>query len=495
MTRSTLHLIATILLAFSGCAAPPLAVAQEADASAPLAPEAAAPEAAAPEAWFNLAHLDFLGEDVVVDGDSMRFIHIYAEAPDWRFVGDDDEGLACVDDAARAAVVYLRHFETTGDAASRRKAVRLLRFIRHQQAASGLFYNFVWDRALRPNVEHANSRADAVSWWTSRAVWALGVGAELLADAEPEEAALDLAAVRRVEPHLDSLLARYGEMAVSPESGPAGRPLSVPYPQWFVNGIGGDATSELLLGLVAVRARRADGLWRGARPPVRGGSRAHAPGRPRHVPLRRARLVAGLVARLGQQPDAGAGGGRLGRPRLASAAEASAVAEARTLFAHLLVEGWQHEMLFPTHSAREFEQIAYSVRTVAVGLVRLHEATGDPDYLTMAGLAASWLTGNNAAGAVMADPATGRGYDGILSPTVTNGNAGAESTIEAQFTLLEVERDPRSARWLGARGDAPRTVVLDGRTLRLRAFHAPDGVTRRRRARPRRQHVVHSRRP
>ncbi|WP_243664207.1 hypothetical protein [Rhodothermus marinus] len=32
-------------------------------------------------------------------------------------------------------------------------------------------------------------------------------------------------------------------------------------------------------------------------------------------------------------------------------------------------------------------------------------------YATMAGLAASWLTGNNEAGVAMYDPATGRGYD------------------------------------------------------------------------------------
>lgn len=436
---------------------------------------AASPASAQPTAWFNLAHLDFLGEDVVVDGDTARFIHIYAESPDWRFVGDDDEGIACVDDAARAAVVYLRHFEATGDAASRRKAVRLLRFIRHQQAESGLFYNFIWDRALRPNTEHANSRADGVSWWTARAVWALGVGAEVLAQSAPVEASASLAAVRRVEPHLDRLLARYGETAVREESGPAGRPTSAPYPLWLVNEIGGDATSELLLGLVALE--RAAPTPAGARR-----VRLFADGLAR---TRRGDLRTFPFGGFASWPGSWHGWGNSQTQALAEAADAglvsdssrdAAVGEANTLFAHLLVEGWQHEMLFPTGSAREFEQIAYAVRTVAVGLVRLHALTGEDRYAVMAGLAASWLTGNNAAGAVMADPETGRGYDGILSPTRVNPNAGAESTIEAQFALFEVDQVPAAARWLGATGSAPRTAIVGGRTVRLRAFRATDGT-------------------
>jgi hypothetical protein len=68
----------------------------------------------------------------------------------------------------------------------------------------------------------------------------------------------------------------------------------------------------------------------------------------------------------------------------------------------------------------------------------------------MAGLAASWLTGNNVGRFEMYDTQTGRGYDGIGSPTDMNDNAGAESTIEALFTILEVERFAESTRWMHA---------------------------------------------
>src|SRR5690606_37601757 len=76
---------------------------------------------------FNLSHLDHLGEDVAHDNTrNIRIIHISADAPEYAWTGDDDEGIACVDDAARAGVVYLRHFELTGDESSLEKGKALV---------------------------------------------------------------------------------------------------------------------------------------------------------------------------------------------------------------------------------------------------------------------------------------------------------------------------------------------------------------------------------
>ena len=443
-------LLAATALALSACASTPRVTERR---EAPAA------------SGFNLAHLDFLGEDVVLPGapaDTLRFVHIYAEAPDWRFVGDDDEGIACVDDAARAAVVYLRHFEVTANESSRRTAVKLLRFVRHQQAPSGLFYNFVWDRALRPNTDFRTSVADSVSWWTARAMWALGTGARVLAGTP--EAAADVAAVRRVEPHLDGLLARYGQTAM--EDGKV-------FPTWLIARTGADATSELLLGLVEIeRAAPTEAGTRRARQFAEGlgmlrfGSLAASPWGGH------AAWTGGWHGWGNSQTMALAGG--VASRVLEPSALESATAEAKTLVPHLLVEGWRHEIDYATGNERTFEQIAYDIRPAAVGLVRLHAATGDARYGVLAGLTAAWFSGDNVAGAVMADPASGRGYDGILAPDRINGNAGAESTVEAQMTLLEVGQDAAAAPWMHARGAPPRSGTAAGRALRYRVWTTPD---------------------
>ncbi|MBI2427883.1 MAG: hypothetical protein HYV29_03655 [Ignavibacteriales bacterium] len=119
----------------------------------------------------------------------------------------------------------------------------------------------------------------------------------------------------------------------------------------------------------------------------------------------------------------------------------SARREADGFSARLLVQGFKREFdVADSSKKREFEQIAYDLRPMVVGLIRLYEATGEKKYLSMAKIAGSWFFGNNAAASPMYDPVTGRGYDGIRSAAEVNKNSGAESTIEALMALLELEQ-------------------------------------------------------
>ena len=84
--------------------------------------------------------------------------------------------------------------------------------------------------------------------------------------------------------------------------------------------------------------------------------------------------------------------------------------------------------------------------------------------------AASWFTGNNVAGETMYASQTGRGYDGISGPNAVNKNAGAESTIEALFTVLEMERIPDARTWMQAEAGPREVAVREGKNLVYRLF-------------------------
>lgn len=419
-------------------------------------PSPAEPLAARPDTLLNLDHLDALGETVAREDTTYRIIHIYAEALDYHWVGDDDEGIACVDDAARAAVVYLRHYEATADAASRAKAEALLRFVMYMQTDRGLFYNFVWDNDLTINRTHPNSRADKFEWWAARAVWALGEGARVLRTVNPTLADACARHLRRTLPHLDALLARYGQTLDDD-----GRTV----PRWLVREHAADATSELLLGLAALGEaypddeiqQRIDRFAEGIALMQYGSMRTFPYGA--HASWRE-----GWHGWGNTQTQALTTTGHL----------ATAVREADHFYPRLLVDGWLHSLRFDTGEVRRFEQIAYATRCVAVGLIRLYETTGEARYATLAGLAASWFTGNNVAETPMYDPDHGYGFDGITAPDTINRNAGAESTIEANFTLLEVERHPAARRWLHATGEAPQSLVKGGTEYRYRVFTTGD---------------------
>ncbi|SHL03035.1 hypothetical protein [Rhodothermus profundi] len=406
----------------------------------------------------NLAHLEHLSEDVVRGDSVLRLVHIYAEAPDYRWVDDPDEGAACVDDAARAAVLYLRLYELTGNDTFRHTAEKLLRFVLYMQRADGLFYNFVYSNQLDINTTHPNSRAEPFGWWASRAVWALGMAADVLQEANPALASQAARAARRALVHLDrTWLVRYPRTRRV-----QGRLL----PEWLVYRYGADASSELLLGLIRLQNATPDTmLARMIRQLAEGMQMMQYGSMARHPYGAHASWI-----------DTWHGWGNAQTQALAAAGYLqSARYEAEHFYPRLLVYGWMYAMsLDDSTRVQRYEQIAYAVRCVAVGLIRLYEQTGEVRYAILAGLAASWLTGNNEAGVPMYDPATGRGYDGIRGPGEVNYNAGAESTIEALYTLLEVYRHEPARRWLYARGTSPVEVTRDGVRYAYRVFRVQE---------------------
>ncbi|MEO1021444.1 MAG: hypothetical protein AAFW89_02795 [Bacteroidota bacterium] len=405
------------------------------------------------ESTVNLSHLDYLGETMERGGEQFRMIHIYADAPSYAWVGDDDEGQACVDDVARAAVVYLRHFELTGNTESAEKAKELLRFVRYMQTDEGLFYNFVWDNTLRKNTEHENSVADKVNWWAARAVWALGVGARTLAEYDSSFTQLCLTSIEEIYPKIDAMTSSYPNTK---------RINGYEMPTWLISETGSDASSELLLGLNATHQLTGDMKYKTLINKLGEG-------------IARMQYGNSTEASYGAFISSEGGWHGWGNSQTMALAEAglidAAKKEADNFYTRMLVEGWLHSFpLDNPENTREFEQIAYATRGVAVGLIRLYEATKNEDYAILAGLAASWFTGNNVANARMYIPLHGYGYDGIDGPEDVNNNSGAESTIEALFTILEVENHLLSNKWLYASSDGPYSLTLGENLYRYRMY-------------------------
>jgi hypothetical protein len=89
--------------------------------------------------------------------------------------------------------------------------------------------------------------------------------------------------------------------------------------------------------------------------------------------------------------------------------------------------------------APAFDQQPIEVAAMADACARAAAVTGDGAWLRGVELAAAWFSGDNDAGAVMWDPPTGGGYDG-LHAAGPNLNQGAESTIALISTLQHARR-------------------------------------------------------
>jgi len=396
----------------------------------------------------NLSHLDALCQDIPFAGRSCTIVHIYADAPDYQWTDAAEEGVACVDDVARAAIVYMKAFDA-GVHGNVQRIKGLLNFVLAMQAADGEFYNFIRSD-LSINKTSDTSRK-AFAFWAARGYWALGSGTAFFQHKDPAFADTLKQAFLKCRRPLGELMRRYGQF-VDIEG--------KRYPDWLLMHHAGDATSELLLGLAAfLRVENTPLLASYARKLAAGIIAMHIQDHPIMAGAFESwpgiwhawgnSQVQALTALAETLPD----------EALKKAAVASADRFLSRLAAGRLISGFD----FSSNAIKIYPQIAYDVRTTALGLLALYRTTKEPRYAVLAGLTASWFCGNNISTSVMYDQATGRVYDGIDKKGV-NRNSGAESTIEGLYTLLQIEAEPLAASWLDARtiGDVHSFFNDDG---------------------------------
>jgi multiple sugar transport system substrate-binding protein len=358
-------------------------------------------------------YLEHLVLDATVNKQPVRVVSLYAEAPDYKPTGsperDGFEGIASVDDAARATVAYLRAYETTGDVRARDQAISLLNFVSSMEKGDGEFVNFI-DASGRQNLNAVSSRK-SMSFWAARSVWGL-------AEAERVLGPKDSMQVKNFRPVLDRAVTR---MQRDIDAG-------------HLIGGSATATAEGLLGLLALqRAEPSPSL--GALAGRAATLLISLSDKPWHAWGDRSTEALATAAVV------------LNRPEFTKAAKR----EADTLWSKFLLAGQVPAEISSDGTAKWFPQIAYGIGPIVEGYLALAEATGDRRYAIFAGLTASWFVGANAAHIDMYDEKTGRTFDGIdgPSPVKVNRNAGAESTIESLIALQSVASSPEASEYMG----------------------------------------------
>jgi hypothetical protein len=440
------------------------ATAAPAARTAPAPAVLPAPAAAAGTALTNLAHLNFLLADVplkTVEGHSTYQLaeHPAAQAP-WTYAdrkpdgsytrmggGDLDpatghwsQGAFNADDIARTAVVYLRHWQQTGDPASKERAFQTLRSLTYLQTTSGSNAGNVvlWqqsDGTLTPSakpVELPDPSDSAESYWLARTVWALGEGYAAFASADPAFAAF---LQERLHLALGSLnkqsLGKYG----SYDTADGAR-----VPGWLIAG-GADASAEAVLGLAAyVKSAPADGAATTALSRLSEGIAAMSAGSAGEwpfgaiLPWNKSRTL--WHAWGGMAPAAVATASAvLEKPQLLAAA----VRDSAQFTPQLLAAGGPDNAWSPTPGEA---QIAYGADSRVQGLVATAKAADAPGLLDLAAVTAGWFFGANPSGSPAYNTATGTAIDGIEPDGRVNPNSGAESTIHALLTMLALDADP-----------------------------------------------------
>lgn len=422
----------------------------------------AAPQADPVGTLANTSHLDFLLDQASPAGEPGHTTYRLAEEPaltfPWTYAdarpggaferigggsldpatGHWSQGAYNADDVSRAAVVYLRHWQQTGSAASREHAYELLRSLAYLQTSSGPNAGNVvlWiqpDGTLNPSaepVELPDPSDSGPSYWLARTIWAFGEGYAAFASEDPAFAAFLQERLQLAVDAVDrQVLSSYGEYTVAD---------GLRVPSWLIVD-GADATAEAVLGLSA---------YVGSAPSDAGAAEA----------LRK--LAEGVAAMGGGDADAWPYGAILpwaqsrsmwhawGSQMPGSLAAASVALDAPSLLRPAVVDsarfvpvlltgGGADNGWLPTPTERV--QIAYGVDSRLQSLLAVGAAADRPAFDELAALTAAWYFGANPAGEPMYDPATGVTFDGVAADGAINRNSGAESTIHGQLSMLALD--------------------------------------------------------
>jgi hypothetical protein len=295
------------------------------------------------------------------------------------------EGIACVDDVARAAVLGLRVFEMTGSQTARDLAVEWLRFLAYMQRRyDHRMLNFILDATGTRNAVGETSYPGGAHW-TVRSLRAFATAWRVLGDRD---------ALRRfystvfpVTPYL-SINANYALAVMDVfETRPDDAGLRI----WL------EDVCETIIASGPGYFRAVSGQD--------------------HVWMYDYHQLE-AIARAGRL---------LGRADYLAAGEETV----KNLVEPVIRGGFTH--LYPTG---DDHQCVFDVSSLAEGLEALYQATENPHYCELALACCAWLDGNNPAHAPMYNPETGRCYDKIsLDGEIATGT-GAESAIEAGYLHL-----------------------------------------------------------
>ncbi len=309
-------------------------------------------------------------------------IAVYADAAGVPITATDrgHEGVACVDDAARALALLCELWRATRLPVIRAWAAALLEFVLYMQDREGRFMNFISDWAGRRNVHGPTSFAGG-SFWHARGVH--GIARASLAFDDPRIPTAVLRGMAQVRGVVAPANVRAIHVLTAVELLRAGR---MP-----------ELRADLEAWCEELAACRHIGVL--------------FDDPDQHEPHLWAHTQEGALA------DAGA---YLGRDDLVQVARESAL----RYLAPLIDSGFDLPTVQPD-----------GVACALFGVERLAAVTGERRFTQLAERARAWFDERNPAGRPVYDRAAGKVHDGI-DLGVLNGHSGAESNIAGAQALL-----------------------------------------------------------
>jgi hypothetical protein len=373
----------------------------------------------------NLQHTLSLVDSLDIEGETICYIYIYADAPNYKPVGAVNEGITCVDDVGRFLEVIETEIINYNRQELRPIARGLSYFLLHLSRSDGLWYNFMLEDGSI-NRSHRNSVAD-FGWWAARGLRGLAAAYRIFQEA-PEDSILLKQIHQRIQAcqgPLEACLIKYPAMLTD----------SLPVrPAWLIKDAA-DISAEMLMALCKLQRTGAF-----------------------HFEQEIRYLAEGLLdSQITDTLNTLHGIYYCWRNLWHNWGNnmAFALLEAFQLFGdsryldsvqlwadnfvpYLIQHDFPWELIVKPEGSIitiPMPQIAYGFNSLYRGLKQLADITGLKEHTARAEQVFGWFKGKNPARIRMYDPASGHCFDGINEGPEINRNSGAESTLECLLAI------------------------------------------------------------
>lgn len=390
----------------------------------------------------NLSHLNSLCQDVRINGIDMNIVYIYCEYPDYKWTDAGGEGITCVDDIARSAIVYMNGYNKTKNKDDLDKIKKQIRFIIYLQSENGFFYNFInKDYTINKN---GNTSVNKPGWWSWRAMWGLSEAYNFFMKYD-ENFAKEIKPVldRSVNVTIEWLNKTDSRIEYNGFSLPAFLPYETASDQAAIiikSLVQYYKTNKSTKVLTAIR-HLSDAVLQ-----MQAGSKNEFP----------------YCAFLSWQTSWHAWGNNQSEALI----QVSKIINNKKYLTAALdeIDNYYRYLIKNTYlntfevekknnkinilKTEKYSQIAYGISPMILACIEAYNATGNETYAKKAVEISKWFFGGNIANRIMYNSENGMCYDGIVDSVKINKNSGAESTIEALIALQAIENNEKADKYL-----------------------------------------------
>lgn len=385
--------------------------------------------------FVNPSHLDHLYEEINVNGKQMAIIHIYCDYPDYNWVEAKREGIACIDDVARAAIFYSNYYKTTHNKIYLRKVRLLTEFVLYMQAENGYFYNFV-ESDYSINKTYKTSVAEP-NWWSWRALLTLSETYKLFSR---NDAAFSNRILQSMSKFFSVLKKKLPLKKNFKNADGFERPT------WLPSETGADQASILVLALVNYLEIKKDSMLLAYLRDLCDGIVWMQEGGKDNFPYSAFMSWENLWHAYGNVQSYALL--KAYKTTHEEKYKSAALSEINNFYPYLIKENYLNYFSIKKNDdkniideQKRFSQIAYGISPMIFATLEAAEITKDKSYSELAGKISLWFFGKNLAEKEMYNIKTGICYDGINNEQDVNKNSGAESTIETLLSLLAIQHN------------------------------------------------------